>query len=290
MYVPVLVSAFVLVSFLMIKAISSERKLFMGITFLCLIVLIVLFAKEMRKDGLSLENLFLVVLVSGIVGIGTALLFGDTLGRLLGGGLYGAWLHRKPRQEHSIAKAHAFAGRYREAIEQYEKDLVEDPSEKHVRWEIATIYAYNLNEYHNAVLWLDQILANEKESPVDLWLLASFRAAELYTKNLNNPDRARKILRRVVDRFPNSRHSRRAEVWLWGPKIDGTPEDKYYDIKIEEDYYRSVNQNLVERWIGHHELIRQSPVLNDETGKWDHLGELDEFKRCWPQVPSQNSG
>ena len=187
------------------------------------------------------------------------------------------------KRDHSIAKSHVKFGRYLEAIEQFQKDFAQNPKDKQILWEIATIYAYNLNEYSRAVSCLEQILLDERKGLEDLWLLASFRSAELYMKNLGNPDRAREIMQSVAARYPDTHHSRRAEVWLWGPGIDGELDDRYYDIKIVEDYYRSVNAKLVQRWIGSGEVNKLTLILNPETGKWDHLGGLEELSAIWPE-------
>ena len=217
--------------------------------------------------------------LSYVIGIGAGHLFGGFLSR----GLYNPLDRRRVKKEHSIAKSHVKFGRYHEAIEQFQKDFAEDPKDKHILWEIATIYAYNLNEYSRAVSCLEQILIDKRKGLEDLWLLASFRAAELHMKNLDNPGRAREIMQSVAKRYPDTHHSRQAEVWLWGAGINGQFDDKYHDIKIEEDYYRSVNERLVQRWIISGEVNKLSLILNPETGKWDHLGDLGEFNTFWPE-------
>ena len=206
---------------------------------------------------------------------------GKLLGNMIFDPLYNPKDTRKVKKDHSIAMSHVKFGKYHEAIEQFQKDFSEDPKDKHILWEMATIYAYNLNEYSRAVSCLDQILLDKRKGLEDLWLLASFRSAELNMKNLDNPGRAREIMQSVAERYPDTHHSRMAEVWLWGAGINGQFDDKYYDIKIEEDYYRSVNEKLVARWIGHDEILSTSLVLNPETGKWDHLGDLEAFKKYW---------
>ena len=191
---------------------------------------------------------------------------------------------RKTKKEHSIAKAHVKFGRYHQAIEEFRKALAENPDEIHLRWEIATVYAYNLKQYGKAVEELTAILKEKSKTTKELWVLAAIRAAEIYSKNLGDIDGARKVLHQVVDRYPNSRESMRAQVWLSGTRIDGRPTDRYYDIKIEGEYYRGVNQHLIEQWIETGQATIHALVLKDETGKWIKLGNMEEFTSFWPPI------
>ena len=195
--------------------------------------------------------------------------------------------HRKTKKEHSVAKAHVKFGRYHEAIEEFRKALSENPDEVHLRWEIATVYAYHLTQYDKAVKELEAILKEKSKTTKELWVLAAIRAAEIYSRNIGDIDGARKTLHCLADRFPNSRDSMRAQVWLWGARIDGNPTDRYYDIKIEGDYYRGVNQRLIEQWIETGQVTTLALVLKDDTGKWVKLGDMEEFASIWPPISDE---
>ena len=194
---------------------------------------------------------------------------------------------RKIRTEHSIAKAHVKFGRFHEAIEEFRKALAENPDEIHLRWEIATVYAYNLKQYDKAVNELEAILKEKSKTTKELWILAAIRAAEIYSKNIGDINGARKVLHRVTDRFPNSRESMRAQVWLWGAGIDGRSTDMYYDIKIDGEYYRGVNKSLIGQWIKTRQAKTHALVLKNETGKWGKLGDMEEFASIWPPIPDE---
>jgi len=229
----------------------------------------------------------LIMIIFAVVFLGLGRAGGSMCGGLCAGLLFNPKDKRKPEKEHSIAKSHVQFGRYEQAIEEYEKALAEKPADVDVLWQMATLYAYNLKDYDNAAVYLEKIIADEKTVRPKMWTMAIFRAAEIYTKNLGNKERARRILNRVVERYPDSQESMTAKIRLYGPRIDGNPNDKYYEIRIEEETYRDVNQRLLEQWIGHGLVKKQTLIMDTATGKWIDLGSLDEFAPFWPPPTSE---
>ena len=90
----------------------------------------------------------------------------------------------------------------------------------------------------------------------------------------------------MVELFPNSRESILAEIRLYSPRIDGSPEDQYYEIRIEEETYRHVNQRLLEKWIARGQVKKHTLVMDTAIGKWTDLGSLSEFAPFWPPQSS----
>jgi len=225
---------------------------------------------------------------------GVAWTVGSRGGAILGGGIadtiYYPRDNRKPEKEYSIIKSHIQLGKYEEAIEEYKKELEENPGDVQVLWDIAAIYAYNLKKYDNAEEFLEKIISNEKTINRKMWMMAVFRATEILTKNLDNKQQARQLLNRLIERYPDSKGSMMAQIRLFGKRIDGAQLDRYYEIRIGEDTYSEVNQRLLEKWISRSQVNKLTLVMNTETGRWDQLRDLEEFKPFWPPAPTANNG
>ena len=136
----------VLVVLLMGCAFSRRDIIIPGSILMAILIGIFIFCALKRGQALGFYTIPLIVLLFGlghVIGFGGGNLSGWLLGRLL----YDPQDTRRVKSEHSIAKSHVKFGRYQEAIEQFQKDFAENPKDQHILWEMASIYAYNINEY-----------------------------------------------------------------------------------------------------------------------------------------------
>ena len=249
--------------------------------FVSFIFVIVALVVVFKKGSVMLAAFIVATILSTIVvvlGKGT----GTLIGRSFIDSLFNPKDNRKTEKEYSIVKSYVQLGKYDQAIEQYKKALEENPHDTKVLWELATISAYNLKDYNSAVECIEKIITGEKKINREMFCMAVFRAVEIYTKNLNNKHRARELLNLVIQRYPDSKESITAEIRIFGRRIDGTDIDSYYEIRIGEDTYADVNQNLIRKWISRGLITKFTLFMNTQTGRWDSLGELQEFKSYWP--------
>lgn len=109
------------------------------------------------------------------------------------------------RPEHSIAEGHAAAGRYREAIEQFRRDIEKFPDEvtPHVR--IADIAVERLGDVETAIAELRAGLP--KTTSGDGFALVSHRLAEVLVQYRRDTASAIEVLREIERRYPHSKHA-----------------------------------------------------------------------------------
>ena len=115
------------------------------------------------------------------------------------------------RPEFSIAEAHAKAGRYTEAIEQFRRDIEQFPKEPMPHIRIADI---QLQHFHSpAAAYVELQSALSKARSADAFALLSHRLADL---TLAQPAIAIGYLRQIERRYPGTKHAKAAAERIAG--------------------------------------------------------------------------
>ncbi|MDQ8190525.1 tetratricopeptide repeat protein [Roseibacillus persicicus] len=107
------------------------------------------------------------------------------------------------------AQAAVAQGEWEQAIELYQEAATEEPDNRLPWVEIAMLQRERLENPHAALLTLEQALARGgwRENDEAFFL---FRKIEIFENDLNEHDQAITLLRDVIDRFPQTRHSANA--------------------------------------------------------------------------------
>ncbi|WP_411846656.1 tetratricopeptide repeat protein [Roseibacillus persicicus] len=107
------------------------------------------------------------------------------------------------------AQAAVAQGEWEQAIELYQEAATEEPDNRLPWVEIAMLQRERLENPHAALLTLEQALARGgwRENDEAFFL---FRKIEIFENDLNEHDQAIALLRDVIDRFPQTRHSANA--------------------------------------------------------------------------------
>jgi tetratricopeptide (TPR) repeat protein len=113
---------------------------------------------------------------------------------------------------HGEALAAVARGEFREAIAEYEKVLSRDESDVMAVAEIAHLYSDKLHDPTEGARTIERAL-DRNWSPGAFTALST-RLADIYWKQLKDVSRARAVLSRVAENFPDSRHSRAAQHHL----------------------------------------------------------------------------
>jgi len=116
----------------------------------------------------------------------------------------------KLSRSYTPAQVHMAKGEYEKAIEEYRKVLKEDPDDTIAQCEIADIYFRRLNEPKKALAEYYKAL-EQKDYDRGLWVFAVNRIADLYSQELKKPDWAVIELRRIIEKFPDTKYAKRAK-------------------------------------------------------------------------------
>ncbi len=131
-----------------------------------------------------------------------------TVGDIIAGFFYSAPNTEVEKGPHHAALAKVAAGDYPAAVAEYEKALEKDPEDVMALIEIARLQVDKLGDPQAAVERLEQALEGdwdkEKVGPV------SFRLADLYWRELDDPERARAVLEQIVGLLPGTTHAANA--------------------------------------------------------------------------------
>ncbi len=125
---------------------------------------------------------------------------------LLAGGLYApADDQFRVRPEFSIAEGHAAVGRYREAVEQFRRDIERYPKEvtPHVR--IAEIQFDRTGEIDAGIAELEAALG--KATGEDAFVLVAHRLADAHLQHRHDKAAAVAYLDEILRRYPHSKHA-----------------------------------------------------------------------------------
>ena len=107
------------------------------------------------------------------------------------------------KKEHSRAEAMAAAGRYEQAISEFELAIAEDPSDPSPYLRVARIHRDHLGRLEDAVRWFRRAL-RESQAPRGTAILARRELIELFTHRMGAPERALPELARMTEELAGS--------------------------------------------------------------------------------------
>lgn len=165
------------------------------------------------RDSENPDNSTLMVLFVAIIGIAIALgiilaiavipSIGETVGNFF----------FNPNQQieknpHSSAMAKIAQGDYEGAIEEYKKNLAEDPEDMHALSEIIHMYCDKLHDHDAAERFLEDAL--QHEWPADQGAFIASRLVDVYWNHKHDATRARHVLQQITETMQNTRHAANA--------------------------------------------------------------------------------
>jgi TolA-binding protein len=109
------------------------------------------------------------------------------------------------------AEAEWANGTYLEAVQLLRDYLKKNPRELHASMRIAEIYEKDLKNYVAAALEYEEVLKHKV--PAERWGWAAIHLCNLYSK-LNQQDKTRDLLHRIVDEYPKTAAARKARERL----------------------------------------------------------------------------
>jgi len=164
-------------------------------------------AKQSGDVGGAIGNLLMVVFWSLCLG---ALLAPDFSGWLADKffGLIFPKNEGKVIKEYSHIKALTAQGYYDRAIEEYKKELDNDPMNHDLMLEIAQIYHENLKNFDLAVEYYNKALALITDD--NTWVFVKNRLADIYLSDLDDKDKAAVVLNDIITKLPDTKYARQA--------------------------------------------------------------------------------
>ena len=168
---------------------------------------LLIIAKQSGDAGGAIVNLLLVVFWSLCLG---ALLAPDFSGWLADKffGLIFPKNEGKVIKEYSHIKALTAQGYYDRAIEEYKKELDNDPMNHDLMLEIAQIYHENLKNFDLAVEYYNKALALITDD--NTWVFVKNRLADIYLSDLDDKDKAAVVLNDIITKLPDTKHAQQA--------------------------------------------------------------------------------
>ena len=168
---------------------------------------LLIIAKGSGDAGGAIANLLLVVFWSLCLG---ALLAPDFSGWLADKffGLIFPKNEGKVIKEYSHIKALTAQGYYDRAIEEYKKELDNDPMNHDLMLEIAQIYHENLKNFDLAVEYYNKALALITDD--NTWVFVKNRLADIYLSDLDDKDKAAVVLNDIITKLPDTKHAQQA--------------------------------------------------------------------------------
>lgn len=179
-----------------------------------LLLEIVLFREAIKiRDSENPDNSKLIMLFVGIlfgaivIGVMVAMVVIPAIGEGIGNFFF------NPNQEieknaHSDALAKIAQGDYLGAIEEYQKNLVENPDDTHAMSEIIHIYCDKLHDHDAAEHFLEDAL--QQEWPPEQGAFIASRLVDVYWNYRRDAARARHVLQQIAETMPNTRHAANA--------------------------------------------------------------------------------
>jgi tetratricopeptide (TPR) repeat protein len=118
------------------------------------------------------------------------------------------------KSPHADALAAVARGDYPKAIKAYEDVLDEDSEDSLALSELASLYCEKLHEPARAAIILREALAREWNPEAAAFL--SSRLVDVYWKYLNDEQKARDLLLRIIETYAGTRHAANARHRLHG--------------------------------------------------------------------------
>ena len=114
----------------------------------------------------------------------------------------------KVRKEYSHIKALTIQGYYDKAVEEYKKELDNDPGNHNLMLEIAQIYHENLKNFDLAIEYYNKALAIITDD--NTWVFVKNRLADIYLSNLDDKDKVAIVLNDIITKLPDTKYARQA--------------------------------------------------------------------------------
>ena len=114
----------------------------------------------------------------------------------------------KVRKEYSHIKALTIQGYYDKAVEEYKKELDNDPMNHDLMLEIAQIYHENLKNFDLAIEYYNKALDFITDS--NTWVFVKNRLADIYLSDLDDKDKAVVVLNDIITKLPDTKYARQA--------------------------------------------------------------------------------
>ncbi|MFH1905505.1 MAG: hypothetical protein ABIK53_08305 [bacterium] len=111
-------------------------------------------------------------------------------------------------KECSRIKALTAQGYYDRAVEEYKKELDNDPINHDLMLEIAQIYHENLKSFDLAIEYYNKALDFITDS--NTWVFVKNRLVDIYLNNLNSKDKAAIVLNDIITKLPDTKHAQQA--------------------------------------------------------------------------------
>jgi tetratricopeptide (TPR) repeat protein len=164
--------------------------------------------RDVNVDGTKIILLFgciilIAVTIGGIIAVWVIPMVGEFIGNFF----------FNPNQQiekspHSDALAKIAQGDYEGAIEEYRKNLEQDPEDMHAFSEIIHIYCDKLHDHDAAEHFLEEALKNEW--PPEQGAFIASRLVDVYWNHRRDASRARHVLMQIAESMPDTRHSANA--------------------------------------------------------------------------------
>ncbi len=168
---------------------------------------LLIIAKQSGDTGSAIVNLLLVVFWALCLGV---LLAPDFSGWLADKFFELIFPKNKGKvaKEYSHIKALTAQGHYDRAIEEYKKELDNEPMNYDLILEIAQIYHENLKSYNLAVEYYNKALDFITDS--NTWVFVKNRLADIYLDNLDSKNKAAIVLNDIITKLPDTKYARQA--------------------------------------------------------------------------------
>ena len=114
----------------------------------------------------------------------------------------------KVRKEYSHIKALTIQGYYDKAVEEYKKELDNDPDNHNLMLEIAQIYHENLKNFDLAIEYYNKALALITDD--NTWVFVKNRLADIYLSDLDDKDKAIVVLNDIITKLPDTKYAQQA--------------------------------------------------------------------------------
>jgi tetratricopeptide (TPR) repeat protein len=151
----------------------------------------------------------LLAMIGVVWGVAVGMELAGWVGEKIGGIYMPSDTNRRVRPQFCIAQAHAKAGRYKEAIEQFRRDIEEFPDEPMPHIRIADLLIQEFHDVPAAITELEAALTKTKGE--DAFVLASNRLADLALWQCQDGGRkAVDYLRAIQRRYPGTKHAKAA--------------------------------------------------------------------------------
>lgn len=159
-----------------------------------------------RMDVIARFAAFLLLACGAAIGFAVFVLpaIGDWVGNLF----YSAPEEVKP-DKYTTAASKLAQGDYAGSIRAYRAIAKEEPDERFAHVEIAKIQLDHLHDADAAIATVQSAL-DSREWPQNDAAFFMFRLAELYQNEKDDAETAKAYLNRVIERFPETRHSANA--------------------------------------------------------------------------------